>query len=233
MSRALGPPRYIGVGDGGSGDISNSSTSNTAHNPNHEEYQYFNLIRTILISGEHRPDRIGIGTRSIFTPSQLRFLLLKPFISGYILSLLLSNQGFLDKVGLGHRNVDIKTSYTGQGINRFTEIIHKLKYNLFNCRIIISAWNPADLKKMALPPCYMFTYFSGYLYCQLYQRSCNITLGVLFNITFYTLLTHILAYTTDLLPGTFVYTIPLQEQLVREPTKFPIISLKLINPELV
>ncbi|KAE8373223.1 hypothetical protein BDV26DRAFT_285316 [Aspergillus bertholletiae] len=287
---------------------SNGSTPNAAYNPDHEEHQYLNLIRTILASGEHRPDRTGTGTRSIFAPPQLRFSLSKPapnpaddpipvlpllttkrvflravvaellwFISGCTSSLPLSDQGvkiwdgngsreFLDKVGLGHRDVgdlgpvygfqwrhfgaeyvDAKTDYTGQGVDQLAEVVHKLKHNPFDRRIIMSAWNPADLKKMALPPCHMFAQFyvsypngldsKGYLHCQLYQRSCDVALGVPFNIASYALLTHMLAHAADLLPGNFVHAMgdshvyldhvePLQEQLVREPTEFPELKIR-------
>ncbi|OGM39354.1 thymidylate synthase [Aspergillus bombycis] len=287
---------------------SNGSTPNPAHNPNHEEHQYLNLIRTILASGEYRPDRTGTGTRSIFAPPQLRFSLSKPapnpaddpipvlpllttkrvflravvaellwFISGCTSSQPLSDQGvkiwdgngsreFLDKVGLGHREVgdlgpvygfqwrhfgaeyvDAKTDYTGQGVDQLAEVVHKLKHNPFDRRIIMSAWNPADLKKMALPPCHMFAQFyvsypnghdqKGHLHCQLYQRSCDVALGVPFNIASYALLTHMLAHTVDLHPGTFVHAMgdthvyldhvePLQEQLVREPTEFPELKIR-------
>lgn len=286
---------------------SNGSTPNPTHNSSHEEHQYLNLIRTILASGEYRPDRTGTGTRSIFAPPQLRFSLSKPapnpaddpipvlpllttkrvflravvaellwFISGCTSSLPLSDQGvkiwdgngsreFLDKVGLGHRDVgdlgpvygfqwrhfgaeyvDAKTDYTGQGVDQLAEVVHKLKHNPFDRRIIMSAWNPADLKKMALPPCHMFAQFyvsypngqdkKGHLHCQLYQRSCDVALGVPFNIASYALLTHMLAHAVDLHPGTFVHAMgdthvyldhvePLQEQLVREPTEFPELNI--------
>ncbi|KAH1285202.1 Thymidylate synthase [Aspergillus fumigatus] len=278
------------------------------HNPAHEEHQYLNLIRTILAEGEHRPDRTGTGTRSIFAPPQLRFSLSKPgatpssdpipilpllttkrvflraviaellwFISGCTSSIPLSEAGikiwdgngsreFLDKVGLGHREVgdlgpvygfqwrhfgaeyiDAKTDYTGQGVDQLAEVVRKLKETPFDRRIIMSAWNPADLKKMALPPCHMFAQFyvsypngldnKGSLSCLLYQRSCDMGLGVPFNIASYALLTHILAHATDLNPGTLIHTMgdahvyldhvdALNEQLKREPTEFPELRIK-------
>jgi thymidylate synthase len=291
-----------------SSGTSNNSTPNPPHNPNHEEHQYLNLIRTILSSGEYRPDRTGTGTRSIFAPPQLRFSLSKPapdptddpipilpllttkrvflraviaellwFISGCTSSLPLSEQGikiwdgngsreFLDKVGLGHREVgdlgpvygfqwrhfgaeyvNAQTDYTSQGVDQLAGVVHKLKNNPFDRRIIMSAWNPADLKKMALPPCHMFAQFyvsypngqdkKGFLNCQLYQRSCDVALGVPFNIASYALLTHMLAHAVDLHAGTFVHAMgdthvymdhvdPLQEQLVREPTEFPELKIR-------
>lgn len=278
------------------------------HNPSHEEHQYLNLIRTILAEGEHRPDRTGTGTRSIFAPPQLRFSLSKPgpsptsaptpvlpllttkrvflravlaellwFISGSTSSVPLSEAGvkiwdgngsreFLDRVGLGHREegdlgpvygfqwrhfgaeyVDAKTNYTGQGVDQLADVVHKLKNTPFDRRIIMSAWNPADLGKMALPPCHMFAQFyvsypqgrdnKGSLSCLLYQRSCDMGLGVPFNIASYALLTHILAHATDLNPGTLVHTMgdahvyldhidALNEQLGREPNDFPELGIK-------
>jgi len=212
----------------------------------HEEYQYLDLIRDILDNGEHRPDRTGTGTYSLFAPRPLKFTLssadgtpilpllttkrvflravlaeLLWFISGNTSSLPLSNAGikiwdgngsreYLDSVGLSHRAVgdlgpvygfqwrhfgaeyvDAETDYTGKGADQLAEVIHKLKNNPYDRRIILSAWNVADLKKMALPPCHMFAQFyvsfprlangekgKGHLHCQLYQRSCDMGLGV-------------------------------------------------------
>lgn len=293
------------------------------HDPSHEEHQYLNLIRTILKTGEHRPDRTGTGTRAIFAPPQLRFSLSKPgrtpssspipilpllttkrvflravilellwFVSGCTSSLPLTEAGikiwdgngsreYLDSVGLSHREVgdlgpvygfqwrhfgaeyvDAKTDYTGQGVDQIAEVVRKLKENPYDRRIILSAWNPADLKKMALPPCHMFAQFyvsfsqtttededtgvekmnkkKGTLHCLLYQRSCDMGLGVPFNIASYALLTHMLAHAADLHPGTLIHTMgdahvyldhvdALQEQLAREPTPFP--ELRINRPD--
>lgn len=158
--------------------------------------------------------------------------------------------------------MDAQTDYTGQGVDQLAEVIEKLKNKPYDRRIILSAWNPADLGKMALPPCHMFAQFyvsfprssisaqgptkngdgtattgtttkpKGRLSCQLYQRSCDMGLGVPFNIASYALLTHMLAHVCDLVPGTFIHTMgdshvyldhvdALNVQLEREPREFP------------
>ena len=180
----------------------------------------------------------------------------------------------------GAQYVDAKTDYTGQGVDQLAEVIDKLKNKPYDRRIILSAWNPADLKKMALPPCHMFCQFyvgfprekegkeevngessahvngngnptahpsgnsndspkpRGILSCQLYQRSCDMGLGVPFNIASYALLTHMLADVCDLTPGTFIHTMgdahvymdhidALKIQLGREPMQFP--ELKIMD----
>lgn len=144
--------------------------------------------------------------------------------------------------------MDASTDYGGKGVDQLAEVIEKLKHRPYDRRIILSAWNPADLGKMALPPCHMFCQFyvsfpkgsgmagaemkRGELSCQLYQRSCDMGLGVPFNIASYALLTHMLAHVCDLTPGTFTHTMgdahvyldhveALRLQLEREPREFP------------
>jgi dihydrofolate reductase/thymidylate synthase len=168
---------------------------------------------------------------------------------------------FLDKRGLSHREegdlgpvygfqwrhfgakyVDMHTDYTGQGVDQLAECIRKIKEDPTDRRILLSAWNPADLDQMALPPCHMFCQFyvaNGELSCLMYQRSCDMGLGVPFNIASYSLLTCMVAQVCGLKPGEFVHTLgnshvyqnhvePLKTQLERTPRPFPILK---INPD--
>ena len=207
---------------------------------------------------------------------------------------------YLDKVGLSHREEgdlgpvygfqwrhfgaeykDAKTDYTGQGVDQLIDVVKKLKDSPFDRRIILSAWNPADLKRMALPPCHMFAQFyvsfpskmrrkrklndldgpgktmangansgaftdspsgtstgseRGVLHTILYQRSNDMGLGVPFNIASYALLTHMLAHSCNLIPGTLTHTMgdahvyldhvdALETQLEREPRAFPTLKI--------
>ncbi|KAK4967555.1 Thymidylate synthase [Elasticomyces elasticus] len=275
----------------------------------HEEYQYLNLIRDILANGEHRPDRTGTGTISLFAPTPAKWSLTNPttgelilpllttkrvflraviaellwFVSGSTSSLPLSVAGikiwdgngsraYLDSVGLSHRAegdlgpvygfqwrhfgaeyVDAQTDYTGRGVDQLAEVVRKLKENPYDRRIILSAWNPADLDKMALPPCHMFAQFyvsfprasprpredgsaKGTLHTLLYQRSCDMGLGVPFNIASYALLTHMLAHVCDLVPGSLTHTMgdahvyvdheeALRVQVERVPREFPTLEI--------
>ncbi|CAD6502258.1 BgTH12-02497 [Blumeria graminis f. sp. triticale] len=216
-----------------------------------------------------------ITTKRVFIRAVIAELLW--FISGSTSSLPLQEAGikiwdgngsreYLDSVGLSHRAVgdlgpvygfqwrhfgaeyvDSSTDYTGKGIDQLADVITKLKSNPYDRRIIISAWNPKDLKLMALPPCHMFAQFyvsfpqgaqlPGRLHCQLYQRSCDMGLGVPFNIASYALLTHMLAHVCNLTPGTFTHTMgdahvyvdhidALKLQLTREPRPFPEVEIK-------
>lgn len=226
-----------------------------------------------------------LTTKRVFTKAVIAELLW--FVAGSTSSLSLSDAGvkiwdgngsreFLDSVGLSHREVgdlgpvygfqwrhfgaeyvDAKTDYTGQGVDQLAGLIHQLKTNPFDRRMILSAWNPRDLKKMALPPCHMFAQFyvsyprqkrrsptdpaetaseeprpKGHLHCQLYQRSCDMGLGVPFNIASYALLTHMIAHVCDLVPGSLTHVMgdahvyldhveALQVQAEREPREFP------------
>jgi len=167
---------------------------------------------------------------------------------------------FLDSRGLSHREVgdlgpvygfqwrhfgakyeDMHADYKGKGVDQLQECIRKIMHTPEDRRIIMSAWNPADLELMALPPCHMFCQFyvdtvNNELSCQMYQRSADMGLGVPFNIASYALLTHMIAHVTGRKPGDFVHTIgdahvylnhvePLKEQLQRTPRPFPKIRI--------
>jgi dihydrofolate reductase/thymidylate synthase len=165
---------------------------------------------------------------------------------------------FLDANGLGHREEwdlgpvygfqwrhfgaqysDMHADYTGQGVDQLAQVVELLRSRPHDRRIILSAWNPAALSQMALPPCHMMAQFyvaHGELSCQLYQRSCDMGLGVPFNIASYALLTRMLAHVTGLVPGELVHTLgdahvylnhvaALQEQLERTPRAFPTLSI--------
>merc|ERR1712194_142 len=168
---------------------------------------------------------------------------------------------FLDKRGLSHREemdlgpvygfqwrhfgakyVDMHTDYTGKGVDQLAECIRKIKEDPTDRRILLTAWNPADLAEMALPPCHMFCQFyvaEGKLSCLMYQRSCDMGLGVPFNIASYALLTMMVAQVCGLKPGEFVHSLgnahvysnhidPLEEQLLRTPRPFPLLK---VNPD--
>ncbi|GAB2267329.1 Bifunctional dihydrofolate reductase-thymidylate synthase 1 [Dionaea muscipula] len=142
----------------------------------------------------------------------------------------------------GARYTTMHADYTGQGVDQLMEVIHKIKNNPDDRRIILSAWNPSDLKLMALPPCHMSAQLyvaNGELSCQMYQRSADMGLGVPFNIASYALLTCMIAHVCDLLPGDYIHVIgdahvysthinPLQEQLQNLPKPFPVLK---IHPE--
>merc|ERR550517_1732446 len=170
-----------------------------------------------------------------------------------------SSRAFLDSVGLNHREegdlgpvygfqwrqfgaeyVDMHADYSGKGVDQLANVIHLIRTRPDDRRILLCAWNPADLNKMALPPCHCLVQFycaNGELSCQLYQRSADMGLGVPFNIASYALLTIMLAHVTGLKPGDFVHTLgeahvysnhveALRQQLEREPRPFPTISIK-------
>lgn len=165
---------------------------------------------------------------------------------------------FLDKRGLSERRVgdlgpvygfqwrhfgakyrDCDSDYQGEGVDQLKEVIEQIKNTPDSRRIIMSAWNPVDLDKMALPPCHVFAQFyvaNGELSCQMYQRSADMGLGVPFNIASYALLTRLIAHCTNLKPGDFVHVIgdahvylnhqdALRKQLKREPRQFPTLTI--------
>ncbi|KCV72414.1 thymidylate synthase [Fonticula alba] len=163
---------------------------------------------------------------------------------------------FLDSRGLHHRREgdlgpiygfqwrhfgaeykDADTDYTGKGVDQIAQIIETIKTNPTDRRILFSAWNPAAIPEMALPPCHLMAQFyvnieRGELSCQFYQRSCDLGLGVPFNIASYALLTCLIAHCTGLRPGELIHIMgdthvyknhvdALKEQLKREPRPFP------------
>ena len=204
----------------------------------HPEWQYLNLLRDILDNGVRRDDRTGTGTLGVFG-RQMRFDLSKGFpllttkklhTRSIFIELLWflrgdTNIGWLKDNGVGiwdewaDENGELGPVYgkqwrswaapNGASIDQIQKLVHGLKTNPNSRRHIVSAWNPADVDDMALPPCHcLFQFFvaDGKLSCQLYQRSADVFLGVPFNIASYALLTIMLAQVVGLEPGDFVHT---------------------------
>ncbi|KAG2397917.1 Bifunctional dihydrofolate reductase-thymidylate synthase [Vigna angularis] len=217
----------------------------------HEEFKYLSLVREIISEGTIKDDRTGTGTLSKFG-CQMRFNLRrnfpllttkKVFWRGVVEELLwfISGSTSAKWRHFGAKYTDMHADYSGQGFDQLLDVIDKIKHNPDDRRIILSAWNPSDLKLMTLPPCHMFAQFyvaKGELSCQMYQRSADMGLGVPFNIASYALLTCMIAHVCDLVPGDFSHVIgdahvyrnhvrPLQEQLQNQPKPFPILK---INP---
>jgi len=146
----------------------------------------------------------------------------------------------------GAKYKDCKTDYTNQGVDQLSDVIEMIKKTPDSRRIILCAWNPADIPSMVLPPCHTLVQFyvnsnprdggKPELSCQLYQRSGDMGLGVPFNIASYSVLTHMIAKVTGLRAGDFVHTLgdahiykdhiePLKQQLSRRPYPFPKVKL--------
>ncbi len=231
---------------------------------------YLDLLRYILDKGLEKKDRTGTGTISTFG-YQMRFDLAAGFpllttkkvhTKSIIYELLWFLRGdtnikWLKENGVSiwdewaDANGDLGPVYSkqwrswaspdGRTIDQISEAVKMIKTNPDSRRIIVSAWNPADVDKMALPPCHCFFQFyvqNGKLSCQLYQRSADVFLGVPFNIASYALLTLMMAQVTGLKPGEFVHTFgdvhiylnhmeQVKLQLSREPRPLPQIK---INP---
>jgi thymidylate synthase len=207
--------------------------------------QYEDFLRHVRSHGVVKPDRTGTGTTSVFG-HQMRFDLNEGFplvttkkvhLRSIILELLWFLRGDGNARWLQERGVTIWDEWTrpdgdlgpvygvqwrswptpdGGHVDQIAEVVKQLKSNPDSRRIIVSAWNVAELSKMALPPCHMLFQFyvapgdtptaRGKLSCQLYQRSADIFLGVPFNIASYALLTHMLAQQCDLDLGDFIWT---------------------------
>jgi thymidylate synthase len=233
--------------------------------------QYLQLLGDVLANGVDRPDRTGTGTRSIFG-YQLRFNLADGFplvttkklhVRSIIYELLWflrgeTNIGYLKEHGVriwdewADENGDLGPVYgsqwrswpDGRGgtIDQIANVVHSIRTKPDSRRHIVTAWNPAEIEDMALPPCHcLFQFYvaEGRLSCQLYQRSADVFLGVPFNIASYALLTHMVAQVTGLEPGEFIHSFgdvhlysnhfeQANEQLSRAPRPLPRLKL---NPE--
>jgi thymidylate synthase len=233
--------------------------------------QYLDLLRHVLENGSDRGDRTGTGTRSVFG-YQMRFDLSQGFpvtttkklhLRSIIHELLWflagdTNIGYLHAHGVtiwdewADEKGDLGPVYgaqwrswptpDGRHIDQISNLLRDLRTKPNSRRHIVSAWNPAEVDEMALPPCHcLFQFYvaDGRLSCQLYQRSADIFLGVPFNIASYALLTMMVAQVSGLEPGEFVHTLgdahlyanhfdQAREQLSREPKALPTMRL---NPD--
>jgi thymidylate synthase len=200
--------------------------------------EYHDLLRLVLERGQERRDRTGVGTLSVFG-AQARFDLRERFpllttkklhLKSIIYELLWflrgdTNVRYLNEHGVtiwdewADKNGDLGRVYGAQwtdwrgaggtAVNQIDNVIADIRKNPESRRLIVSAWNPAEIGTMALPPCHVLFQFyvrDGELSCQLYQRSADLFLGVPFNIASYSLLTMMVAQVCDLRPGEFVHT---------------------------
>lgn len=235
---------------------------------NSADATYLELMRHVLARGVNKSDRTGTGTRSVFG-YQMRFDLSAGFpllttkklhLRSIIHELLWFLQGDTNIHYLKENGVTIWDEWAdaagdlgpvygyqwrcwpapdGRHIDQISEILTQIRSNPDSRRIIVSAWNVADIPKMALAPCHAFFQFyvaEGRLSCQLYQRSADIFLGVPFNIASYALLTMMIAQACDLEAGDFVHTLgdahlysnhleQAREQLARTPRDLPTMRL--------
>lgn len=229
---------------------------------------YLDLLRLVLEHGTEKTDRTGTGTRSIFG-HQMRFDLSQGFpltttkklhVRSIIHELLWflmgsTNIAYLKENGVriwdewADENGELGPVYgkqwrcwpkrDGGTIDQIADVVQRIRKTPDSRRLIVSAWNVADVDQMALPPCHtMFQFYvaNGKLSCQLYQRSADIFLGVPFNIASYALLTMMVAQVTDLQPGEFIHTFgdahlylnhieQAQLQLSRDPRPLPTMKL--------
>ena len=233
--------------------------------------QYLDLMRLVLDRGAEKHDRTGTGTLSVFG-HQMRFDLADGFplvttkrvhLKSIIHELIWflsgdTNIGYLKAHGVtiwdewADENGDLGPVYGAQwrswptpeggSIDQIRQVVGQIRSNPDSRRLIVTAWNPADVDRQALPPCHcLFQFYvaNGRLSCQLYQRSADIFLGVPFNIASYALLTMMMAQVTGLEPGEFVHTLgdahlylnhleQAREQLARAPRPLPTMRL---NPD--
>jgi thymidylate synthase len=229
---------------------------------------YLDLLRHIMEHGTDKSDRTGTGTRSVFG-HQLRFDLSEGFpllttkklhVKSIVHELLWFLQGstniaYLKENGVkiwdewADENGDLGPVYgkqwrswegaDGKTVDQISDVVDQIRRNPDSRRLIVSAWNVAELPKMALMPCHaLFQFYvaNGKLSCQLYQRSADVFLGVPFNIASYALLTMMIAQVCDLEPGDFVHTFgdvhlynnhfeQAQLQLTREPRPLPVMQI--------
>lgn len=229
---------------------------------------YQDLLKHVLEHGTRREDRTGTGTLSVFG-HQMRFDLEKGFpllttkkvhLKSIIHELIWFLSGDTNIRYLKENGVTIWDEWAdangnlgpvygsqwrawktadGRVVDQITNVIEQIKKNPSSRRLIVTAWNPGEVEKMALPPCHAFFQFyvaNDRLSCQLYQRSADIFLGVPFNIASYALLTMMIAQVTGLKPGDFVHTLgdahlylnhveQAQLQLTREPRALPTMKL--------
>lgn len=234
----------------------------------HPERQYLGLLADVLVNGVQRGDRTGTGTLGVFG-RQMRFDLARGFpllttkklhLRSIIVELLWFLRGETNIAWLKDNGVSIWDEWAdaegelgpvygkqwrswaapdGRVIDQIANVVEAIRANPNSRRHIVSAWNPADVDDMALPPCHcLFQFFvaDGKLSCLLYQRSADLFLGVPFNIASYALLTLMTAQATDLQPGEFVHTLgdahlylnhveQAKLQLSREPLPFPTMTL--------
>jgi thymidylate synthase len=200
--------------------------------------QYHDLLRLVLEQGKPRMDRTGTGTLSVFG-AQARFDLRERFpllttkklhLKSIIYELLWFLRGDTNVRYLNEHGVTIWDEWAdgkgdlgrvygaqwcdwqgadGSRVNQIDDVLEQLRKNPESRRLIVSAWNPAEIGTMALPPCHVLFQFyvqNGELSCQLYQRSADLFLGVPFNIASYALLTMMVAQVSDMRPGEFIHT---------------------------
>lgn len=249
----------------GLSDLTGAPASASAQHP---ERQYLDLLADILENGAERGDRTGTGTLGVFG-RQIRFDLSGGFpllttkklhLRSIIVELLWFLRGETNIRWLKENGVSIWNEWAdaegelgpvygkqwrswadpnGASIDQIEKLVHGLKTNPNSRRHIVTAWNPADVDDMALPPCHcLFQFFvaDGKLSCQLYQRSADVFLGVPFNIASYALLTMMMARVVGLKPGEFIHSFgdahlylnhleQAREQLAREPRSLPVMHV--------